>query len=168
MNRIVIAGLITVLGLLVACVEQQNADRDQSIQSVTQQHRDIWSEGKLNLIPDVYTEDYVGHFPGGEIVSGREGISSYVEAHHVSFPDWNEVILDIIVDGDSVATRYRSTGTHRGEFLGIPPTGNTVDIPEASIYRMVDGKIAEQWAFPDVATLQMQLAAGQLDSGTNP
>ena len=102
-----------------------------------------------------------GHFPGGQTVSGRDGIKSFVESHRISFPDWKEVVVETISEGDRVVSRYQSTGTHQGTFIGIPPTGIVVDVPETSVYHMVDGQIAEQWAFPDVVSLQQQLSSGQ-------
>lgn len=127
------------------------------------QHTEVWSRGNVDLIASVYTEDYVGHFPGGETIRGHEGIRQFVESHRISFPDWNEEILEIILDGDRAATRYLSRATHLGEFLGIPPTGNKIQILEASIYRLVEGRIAEQWAFPDIASLQEQLSTLQTE-----
>jgi steroid delta-isomerase-like uncharacterized protein len=127
------------------------------------QHSEVWSKGNFDSISSIYTEDYVGHFPGGQTVNGRDGLKKTVQSHRVSFPNWDEQVLEIIVDGNHAATRFRSRGTHDGEFLGIPATGNKIDILEASIYHMVDGKIAEQWAFPDVASLQQQLVPQQSD-----
>ena len=63
----------------------------------------------------------------------------------------------MIVEGDRVATRFTSRATHRGEFMGIPATGRRIEIGEVAIFRMRDGRIAEQWAYPDTATLQQQL-----------
>ena len=136
----------------------RDVDYAKSKKALELQHTEIWSHGNVDLIASVYTEEYVGHFPAGETVEGHEGIRKCVEAHRISFPDWNEKILEIIVEGDRAATRYLSRGTHDGEFIGIAATGNEIVILEASIYRLVDGRIAEQWAFPDMASLQQQLS----------
>jgi predicted ester cyclase len=84
----------------------------------------VWSKGNFELISSIYTEDYVGHFPGGQTVNGRDGIRNVVASHRVSFPDWDEQVLEVIVSGERAATRYRSRGTHDGDFFGIPATGN--------------------------------------------
>ncbi len=63
----------------------------------------------------------------------------------------------MVAEGDLVATHFTSTGTNAGSFLGNPPTGKQIRINEMSIYRIVDGKIAEQWLIPDLLSLNQQL-----------
>jgi predicted ester cyclase len=58
-----------------------------------------------------------------------------------------------------VVTRWTARGTHEGEYHGIPPSGKEVTFAEVAIYRMADGKIAEQWGFPDVMDLLRQIGA---------
>lgn len=65
----------------------------------------------------------------------------------------------MISEGDKVVTRYKSTGTQRGTFNGLDSTGKKVIIYETSIYRIANGKIAEQWDFPDALSLNNQLEA---------
>ncbi len=159
-NRTVL--LVTVLAsALFACGDFTSVDIASVERTLELQHTEVWSKGNYDSLSSIYTEDYVGHFPGGQTVNGRDGLRKTVESHRISFPNWNEQVLEVIVDGNLAATRYRSRGTHDGEFLGIPATGNKIDVLEASIYHMVDGKIAEQWAFPDIASLQQQLAPQQ-------
>jgi len=120
---------------------------------------EIWSRANVDLIPDLFSENFVGHFPGGETVHGREGLAAQVIAHRTAFPDWTEVVEDEIIDHDRVAIRFTSRGTNRGDFLGNPPTGNSVEISEVAIFKFLDGKIAEQWVYPDILSLQSQLKA---------
>ncbi len=156
--------LATVLtGTLYACGDFTSVHTTSVERTLELQHSEVWSKGNFDSISSIYTEDYVGHFPGGQTVNGRDGLRKAVQSHRASFPNWDEQVLEIIVEGNHAATRYRSRGTHDGEFLGIPATGNEIDVLEASIYRMVDGKIAEQWAFPDIASVQQQLVPQQSD-----
>lgn len=156
--------LATVLaGTLYACGDFTSVHTTSVERTLELQHSEVWSKGNFDSISSIYTEDYVGHFPGGQTVNGRDGLRKAVQSHRASFPNWDEQVLEIIVEGNHAATRYRSRGTHEGEFLGIPATGNEIDVLEASIYRMVDGKIAEQWAFPDIASVQQQLVPQQSD-----
>jgi predicted ester cyclase len=63
--------------------------------------------------------------------------------------------LDVFGSDDRVASRYVSTGTHQGAFWGLEPTGRHIEIQEMSIFRIADGRIAEQWCmFDDLARLQ--------------
>ncbi len=64
--------------------------------------------------------------------------------------------------------RFTSTGTQRGEFEGIAPTGRKVQIQEVAIYRLVGGKIVEQWGLPDIHGLLEQLSASNTDKREAP
>jgi steroid delta-isomerase-like uncharacterized protein len=120
---------------------------------------EIWSEGNVEVVPDLFSNAFVGHFPGGHTVQGRDGLAAEVIAHREAFPDWSEEVVDEIVEHDRVAVRFTSRGTNTGEFLGNPPTGRRVRISEVAIFRLEDGKIVEQWVYPDILSLQRQLSA---------
>lgn len=152
---------VLLLLALSACTEADNKAADRNIEVVTLQHSEVWSKGDLSLIPGLYSEDFVAHAPGGRVIHGRDGIRSTVEKHRIAFPDWKEKIEQIVADGDFVTTRFRSTGTHRGTFLGHAPTGNKIEITELCMYRMEDGKIAEQWIHPDIASLLRQITTDE-------
>jgi len=122
---------------------------------------DIWSTGNIELVPDFFSENFVGHFPGGDTVHGREGLAAQVTSHRRAFPDWTEEVEDEIIDHDRVAVRFRSRGTNTGDFLGNPPTGSRVEISEVAIFRLEDGKIAEQWVYPDMLSMQRQLGENE-------
>ena len=150
----------TYLSIAFAAVISHAAeDRETAVRIIEIQHSQIWSNGRVELIPEIYTPDFVGHFPNG-LARGHDGIRARVLAHRKAFPDWRETVVDIIVEGDKVATRFVSQGTNLGTFLGNPPTGNFVEISEAAIYRVADGRIAEQWVYPDMRAMQLQLRNG--------
>jgi steroid delta-isomerase-like uncharacterized protein len=75
-----------------------------------------------------------------------------------AFPDLQAHIEDIVAAEDKVAVRLRFRGTHRGEFLGIPATGRTIEYVSHEFYRIADGLIAEEWICSDTATLLRQLS----------
>jgi predicted ester cyclase len=76
-----------------------------------------------------------------------------------AFPDRADFIEDMIAEGDQVGMLWRLTGTHNGNFFGIPPTGKTVDIYEVGFFRVADGKITDGWFMGDEAGLLKQLGA---------
>jgi steroid delta-isomerase-like uncharacterized protein len=130
---------------------------------VRRQHEDVWSKGDLAAIDQLYKEDFVCHFVvGPEEWKGRDGVKKVVTQHRAAFPDWTEKIEDIVVEGDKVVTRFTSTGTHKGAFAGIAPTGKKVTISEVAIFRVKDGQIAEQWGFPDALGLLRQIGVDPL------
>ena len=128
-----------------------------NIDLVTALHH-IWNSGDLALVEHVYAHDYLAHWPASSEVPERRGIDGIrfgVERIRTAFPDWHEQVLDMFGSGDRVASRYVSTGTHRGAFWSIAPTGRRIEIQEMSIFRIADGRIVEQWCmFDDLARLQ--------------
>jgi predicted ester cyclase len=76
-----------------------------------------------------------------------------------AFPDRVDVIEEVIAEGDTVGMLFRVTGTHQGNFFGIPATHRKIDVYEVAILRIVDGRIAEGWFMADEAGLLKQLGA---------
>jgi steroid delta-isomerase-like uncharacterized protein len=89
---------------------------------------------------------------------GRDAWRQGFEMMRRAFPDLQAHIEDIVADQDKVAVRLRFRGTHRGEFLGIPATGRTIEYVSHEFYRITDGLIAEEWICSDTATLLRQLS----------
>jgi predicted ester cyclase len=74
-----------------------------------------------------------------------------------AFPDLHITVEDVIAEGDKVVERDTITGTHQGEYMGLPPTGKSVAYSEIFIMRFVNGRIAEIWGVVDVFSLMKQL-----------
>jgi len=156
MNRIVLFLAAAVTMILMGCGRCDDPVTVRNIEVIQVVHSEIWSKGNIELIDDVFADSFVGHFPAGT-VHGREGVLDRVTAHRTAFPDWTEEVEDTIADGDRVVVRFTSRGTNLGEFLGKPPTRNHVEISEVSIFKLSDGRIVEQWVFPDMLSMQRQL-----------
>jgi len=136
----------------------QKADDDRNIKVVREYH-EIWSNGKIEELDKIVAPNFQGHFIGGFEYDGIDVAKNSVLETKKAFPDWKEEIVDIIVQEDKVVTRYHSTGTQLGSWDGIDSIGNKVDIYEASIYRLENGKIVEQWGFWDEINLKKQMVA---------
>jgi steroid delta-isomerase-like uncharacterized protein len=89
---------------------------------------------------------------------GRDAWRQGFEMMRRAFPDLQAHIEDIVAAKDKVAVRLRFRGTHRGEFLGMPATGRTIEYVSHEFYRITDGLIAEEWICSDTATLLRQLS----------
>jgi steroid delta-isomerase-like uncharacterized protein len=76
---------------------------------------------------------------------------------HRAFPDLHITVEDVIAEGDKVVGRNSVTGTHQGEYMGLPPTGKPVAYNEIFIFRFVNGRIAETWGVVDVVSQMKQL-----------
>ena len=128
--------------------------------AVVRRLHEIWTTGDLAAVDDVYAPSFVGHFPRSSHLPerrGRDGVREGIRRIKAAFPDWREDVEEMITEGSRVVTRYTSRGTHRGEFRGIPPTGRAVIVPEISVYRVADGKVAEQWCLLDELDRLQQL-----------
>jgi len=74
-----------------------------------------------------------------------------------AFPDWREEIVELVAEGDTVAGRFRCSGTHRGKFLGEDPTGRRMEVEEVFFLRAEDGKFVDFWALEDSLSRMRQL-----------
>jgi predicted ester cyclase len=75
------------------------------------------------------------------------------------FPDVVSTIEELMAEGDKVVARWRSRATHRGAYMGIPPTGKEVEFTGISVYRIEEGKIAQSWNVEDQLGLMRQIGA---------
>ena len=75
------------------------------------------------------------------------------------FPDVVSTIEDLIAEGDKVTARWRARATHRGEYVGVPPTGKEVEFTGISVYRIEGNRIAESWTVEDELGLMRQIGA---------
>ena len=73
---------------------------------VMRQHKEVWSHGKLEAIPEIFAPSFVGRHPGRPDWIGPNGVREAVNTIRTAFPDFSESIEDIIVDGDKVVTRF--------------------------------------------------------------
>lgn len=76
-----------------------------------------------------------------------------------AYPDIHVAIEDLIAEGDKVVARNTVTGTHLGEYMGVPPTGKSITYNEIFIFRFADGRIVETWGVVDVLSQLRQLGA---------
>ena len=158
MRRAALLLLIAMTIIPMGCGSSDDQSKVKNIQMIQIVFSEVWSKGNVDLIDELYAVDFVGHFPAGTF-QGREEMRSRVIAHRTSFPDWTEEIEDTIAEDERVVVRFTSRGTNLGEFLGNPPTGNRIRISEVAIFRLKDGKIVEQWVYPDMLSMQRQLSA---------
>src|ERR671910_930452 len=74
-----------------------------------------------------------------------------------AFPDWHEEIVELVAEEDTVAGRFRCSGTHLGEFLGNPPTGKRMEVEEVFFLRAEDEKFVDFWELEDSMGRMRQL-----------
>ena len=92
-------------------------------------------------------------------VTGPEGAQGMAELLRGAFPDIEATVEDMVAEDDRVAARVTLRGTHRGDFLGIAPTGRAIAVAAFNIYRFSEGKLVETWQLEDALGLMRQLGA---------
>jgi len=117
---------------------------------------EIWHQGDLRRLDDLFAQDFVRHDPGREL-HGIEQNRQFIASLRSAFPDGRFTVEDQIAEGDKVVVRYRFEGTHLGDFQGMPPTHKQISYSAILIYRMADDKIAEQWTELDLLGFLRQL-----------
>ena len=107
------------------------------------------------------TTTFVLHDPMAPpgLPAGPQGMKDYVAPYFAAFPDLQWTVEDQLAEGDEVMTRFTQRGTHRGEFMGIAPTGKHVTVTGIAICRVEEGKMAEAWQNLDTLGLLQQLGA---------
>ena len=121
---------------------------------------EVLGGGNLELVDELATDDYVDHeegLPGQP--SGKEGVRFFVGAIRDAFPDVRVSVDVTLADGGLEAAHGTVTGTHQGEFMGVPATNKSVEFEVVDIIRVVDGKVAEHWGLTDTMALMQQLGA---------
>jgi steroid delta-isomerase-like uncharacterized protein len=107
---------------------------------------DVMNQRNLDALDEIYTPDFVDHDPAmPEDVRGLEGAREFYGMYQSAFPDAQITIEGQLGEGDMVATRWTARGTHQGELLGVPPSGNWVEVSGITISRIEGGKVAEEW-----------------------
>ena len=113
--------------------------------------------GRLEIVDEVVADNFVEHetFPG--VAPNREGLRQMFGMMRTAFPDFQMTIEDMIAEGDRVFIRARMAGTHKGEFLGIPPTGKRIAVPFGDFVRLEAGRVVEHWEVTDTGAMMQQL-----------
>jgi len=91
------------------------------------------------------------------IADSDEELKDHIMFFEASFPHYEVIADDMIAEGDKVSVLARFRGAHKGELLGIAPTGKEVDVPFAITYRLAGGKIIQHWMSFDRMALMEQL-----------
>lgn len=120
---------------------------------------EVWDAGDPKAVERFLAPSYRRHTsPTGESID-LAGQIKRLKGFREAFPDITIEVEDVIAGEDRVAFRSTMRGTHRGHFLGIPPTGRKVTFGLIDVIRIEDGQFVEQWGGPDLFDLLQQLGA---------
>ena len=119
------------------------------------------NSGHLDRLNDLMTADVKDHDPAPDQGPGPQGFIDFFTKFRQAFPDLAVAVDHMVTDDDSVAIAYIVTGTHKGDFMGVAPTGKKIKARGMQIARFENGKIAERWGSSDELGILKQL-------GVNP
>lgn len=122
---------------------------------------DLINAHDIDAFSELLADDFVEH---EELPTGgspdREGVRDFFRMQIAAFPDMAMTVEDVVDGGDKLVARVRYTGTHEGDFMGMPPTGRSVDVAVIDIMRFGDdGLVHEHWGVFDAMGMMQQLGA---------
>ena len=145
----------TVHKTAVAIYELNMASPKQNKQ-VIHQVFESYNQQNMEKAEKLYSPKHIFHFPGAPPMDWNSH-KQFIVGLSKAFPDLHFKVEDILTEGDKVAYRLTVSGTHKGEFQGIPPTDRKVSFTSTGISNIVDGKVAEDWVDADTMGLMQQL-----------
>jgi steroid delta-isomerase-like uncharacterized protein len=138
-----------------------STDQQTSNKAAFRRLHDAANTGDAQLISRTIDElvepDVLIRTPLPVQATGAQALKEVFARLHRAFPDLHITVEDLIAEGDKVVSRNSVTGTHRGEYMGRPPSGRSVAYKEIYICRFVNGRIAETWGIVDVLSQMQQL-----------
>ena len=119
---------------------------------------EVFNKGNLAVIDELLSTNFVDHMHPPGTPPGLDAAKQINTMMRAAFPDIHATVEDIIAEGDKVAVRATWTGTHKGEFMGMPPTGKSFKISAIDVMRIGDdGKALEHWGSTDMLGMMQQL-----------
>ena len=119
---------------------------------------ELLNAGDVDGFSELLSEDFVEHEQAPGLAPGKEGVIQFFTMYRAAFPDLHFEPEQYFVNGDTAAVYVRATGTHQGDFMGIPATGRSIDIHGVDIVRFGDDGVGrEHWGVFDAMTMMQQL-----------
>src|SRR5512145_2695654 len=113
--------------------------------NIVRKYQEAYNVANFDALDEVVASDVLTPNMTSNMARGLAGAKLVHQKTLTGMPDYHTAIEDLIAEGDKVAARVRITGTHTGDFYGIPPTGRHIDLTGMYIVRIADGKIVEHW-----------------------
>jgi steroid delta-isomerase-like uncharacterized protein len=108
---------------------------------------EVFNRGNLGIADDYVAPDFRNHEAADN--PGPQGFKATARWLRTAFPDYRAVLHEIIAEGDFVVGRLTVSGTHQGDFMGMPASGRAFSVQHIHVYRVADGKVVEHWACRD-------------------
>jgi steroid delta-isomerase-like uncharacterized protein len=148
----------------------QETSNKATLSRLNEAHNSGDAELISKTIDEVFEPDVLIRTPLPVEATGAQAQKEVFARLRRAFPDLHIAVEDVIADGDKVVCRNTVTGTHQGEYMGLPPTGKSITYNEIFIVRFAGGRIAETWGVVDVVSQMRQLGVlpGGFMTGETP
>lgn len=132
---------------------------------VRRYYDELWNAWRDDLVDELLAPDFDFRGSLGESVRGRDGFRRYRDRVRSAFPDFENVLVDVVAGGQRVAARLEYRGTHHGPLFDCAPTGRRIAYSGAAFFRVATGRLAAGWVLGDTEALRRQLASGPAAGG---
>lgn len=151
-----IGALVLVLALAVSTAYADKTE-ETNVKKCQRFYDEVANKGNFAVIDELIAEDFVDHevFPG--LKPDRDGVKEFFTMMRNAFPDLTIKVDFYVADDDKVVAYLTMSGTHKGEFMGMAPTGKKISTRTIDILRIKDGKAVEHWGVTDALTMMEQL-----------
>ena len=160
-RQLTVTGLLFTGGLVSPALAQSNS----SPQSLAERFAATLSAHDIDEFAALFSDSYVNHQvsaaapPRAAEVTPKQGTVAFFKARLAGLPDLKVTIEVTVTNKDHAAASFVYTGTHKGMWFGIAPTGHAIRFTSCDIFRVQDGQIAEHWGMGDIAGVLAQLKA---------
>jgi hypothetical protein len=124
---------------------------------IVRRYQEAYNTNQLDALSEIVAADVLTPNIIAGMPPGLEGAKVVHQTTLLGMPDYHTAIEDLIAEGDKVVARVRITGTHTGNFWGLPPTGNRINLTGIYVVRIADGQIVEHWGEENGMTVLRQL-----------
>jgi steroid delta-isomerase-like uncharacterized protein len=133
-----------------AKVEEQNKEISKELYAAIDARN-------FEKLKELFADDFSLRVPGFDESWGTDILFQAIKSHYTAFPDWTQVIEDVVAEGEKVAVKLNQNGTHKAEYEGIPATGVEATLPAMHLFTVKNGKVVDWFTVEDYLGLMMQL-----------
>ncbi len=126
--------------------------------AVVRKYYELLDGGDMDGMMEIFSDGVVYRFTGMGALD-KKGLEGLIQGFGAAFPDMQHTIDTEVAEGDMVATSLTFRGTHKGELMGIPPSGKQVDVRGINVHRIAGGKIVDAETVVDMMALMQQIGA---------
>ena len=138
-------------------VMEQQMTKEANLAATERWGAEVASAGRYDVLDEILAPHFVDHDAGSDQGPGIAGLKGFFQTMRSAFPDLKAEPVEVIATDDHVAMRYTISGTHQGDFQGVPPTGKHFKVAVLQLARCEDGRCVERWGSTDELGMMKQL-----------